>query len=199
MSKTIYFDLETGGVEPRHPNIQIAAICIDDSSGEEIANFECKIKFDESAADPEALKINHYTPAAWTGAVPVAEAMQRFVRFAEPHRSIEMISKRTGAPFMVGKLAGYNAVTFDLPRLKSMFGTQFFPFSYLVRDVLQRAMFWFDEHPEVKNPGSLKLTKVCEFFGIPTDGAHDALADVRLTAALAKRIREGGNASASSV
>jgi len=190
MSKTIYFDLETGGVEPKHPNIQLAAICIDDATGQEIDKFEKKISFNEADADPEALRINGYTAEAWKDAVPVGAACAKFTRWSEPHRTIEMISKRTGAPYMVGKLAGYNALTFDLPRLKSMFGASFFPFSYLVRDVLQRAMFWFDEHPEVKNPGSLKLTKVCEHFGIAIEGAHDALVDVRMTAALAKRLRE---------
>jgi DNA polymerase III epsilon subunit-like protein len=190
MSKTVYFDLETGGVEPRHPNIQLAAIAIDDNTGEEIANFECKISFEESTADPEALAINHYSKDAWSGSVIPAHAAARFAAFVKPHSTIEMISKRTGAPYFVAKLAGYNALTFDLPRLKGMFGTQFFPCSYLVRDILQRAMFWFDEHPEVKNPGSLKLSKVCEHFGIASNGAHDALVDVRLTAALARKLAE---------
>jgi DNA polymerase III epsilon subunit-like protein len=187
-SRTIYFDLETGGVEPRHPNIQLAAICVDDSTGQELGSLECKIKFDESEADPEALALNHYTKEAWVDAVSYATAAARYAAFVKPHSTIEMISKRNGAPYMVAKLAGYNALTFDLPRLKNMFGATFFPCSYLVRDILQRAMFWFDEHPEVKNPGSLKLSKVCEHFGITVDGAHDALVDVRLTASLHRKL-----------
>lgn len=39
VSQTIYFDLETGGVEPRHPNIQLAAIAIDDKTGLELSGY----------------------------------------------------------------------------------------------------------------------------------------------------------------
>lgn len=186
--KTIYFDFETGGVQPKHPNIQLAAIAIDDETGQELATFEQKIAFSEADCEPEALRINHYDPEVWKrDAVPEADAIRRFTRFSEPHRSIEMISKRTGAPYSVGKLAGYNALTFDLPRLRESFGTAFFPFSYHVRDVLQRAMWWFDENNE--RPENLKLSTVCQYFSIPADGAHDALTDVRLTIELAKVLR----------
>lgn len=191
MSKTVYFDFETGGVEPHHPSIQLAAIVIDDSTGKELAYLEQKIKFAEADCDPEALKINHYRTEDWVDAVSPEQTAARFSAFIGPHRSIQMTSKRTGNPYNVAKLAGYNALTFDLPRLKALFADQFFPCSYQVRDVLQRAMFWFDERPTVAKPKSLKLSVVCDHFGITVDGAHDALVDVRLTAALAKKLRDG--------
>jgi exonuclease I len=59
-----------------------------------------------------------------------------------------------------------------------------------VRDVLQRALFWFDEHPEAPKPANYKLATVAQAFGIPTDGAHDALADCRLAWQVAKAMRE---------
>jgi DNA polymerase III epsilon subunit-like protein len=190
--KTIYFDLETGGVQEQHPSIQLAAVAIDDATGQELDSFEVKIQFDESQADPEALRLNHYDPEVWKKeAVPSCEAARRFSAFVGPHRSIEMVSKRTGAPYSVARLAGYNALTFDLPRLRALFGTMFFPCSYHVRDVLQRAMFWFDENQPEKKPENLKLGTVCAYFGISADGAHDALVDVRLTAKLARALRNG--------
>lgn len=190
MSYTIYFDTETGGVLPQHPTIQLAAVVVDDSDWSEKATFECKIKFNESDADPEALKMNHYDPELWKDAINPLMVPIKFSAFAKPWLSIEMISQRTGSPYMVGKLAGHNALTFDLPRLRQLFGTQFFPFSYHVKDTLQRALWYFDEHPEVARPKSLKLAVLCESFGIPTDGAHDALTDVRMSVALAKAIKE---------
>lgn len=48
---TIYFDTETGGVQPTHPTIQFAAIAVDNDTMEEVADFECKIAFDEASAD----------------------------------------------------------------------------------------------------------------------------------------------------
>jgi DNA polymerase III epsilon subunit-like protein len=190
MSYTIIFDFETGGVEPRHPSIQLAAIAVDDSTWAEVAAFEAKIKFNEADADSEALKINHYTPEAWKDALPAGVVAMRFAKFCEPYRSIQMVSKRTGNPYSVGKLAGHNAATFDLPRLRQLFGENFFPFSYHVKDTLQRALWFYDEHPEIKRPESLKLSVLCESFGICIDGAHDALVDVRMSAAIAKAFME---------
>lgn len=175
---------------PHHPNIQLAAIAVEETNGVELASFECKLQFDEPAADPEALKMNHYSREAWRGALAPHDAVRQLCEFARPHRCIQMTSKRTGEPYQVCRLAGYNALTFDLPRLRSMFDGQFFPFSYHVYDVLQRVLFWFDENPGPK-PESLKLTTVCQWFGISIDGAHDALTDVRLTAALRQRLRSG--------
>ncbi len=188
MSYTIFFDTETGGVEPRHPTIQLAAVVVEDGTWNEVASFERKIEFDESTADPEALMMNHYSADAWQDAVSVIRAPAEFANFAKPYLSIQMISKRTGAPYFVGKLAGHNALLFDLPRLRQLFGNGFFPFSYHVKDTLQRAMWFFDEHPEITRPESLKLSTLCSHFGIPTDGAHDALFDVRLSVSLARSI-----------
>lgn len=188
MSFTIFADLETGGVEPYHPNIQLAAIAVDDQRWVEVAHFERKIAFDVAKADPEALKINHYSPEAWKSAKPSSVVAADFAKWSEPYRCIEMMSKRTGKPYTVGKLAGHNIVTFDLPRIRAMFNGTFFPFSYHTKDTLQRALFFFDEHPEATRPESLKLTVLCKYFSIDCDGAHDALTDVRLSAALARAI-----------
>ena len=186
---TVFFDLETGGVEPKHPTIQIAAIAVD-AMGDEVAHFEQKIAFRKDDADHEALKLNHYDPAAWTNAVTPARAAGLFAGFVKPYSSVQMISKRTGEPYKVARLAGYNALTFDLPRLKALFGSEFFPCSYLVRDVLQRVLFYFDERPMVAQPENFKLSTIAEYFHLSTDGAHDALADARLSAAIARLLAE---------
>lgn len=186
--KTIYIDVETGGVKDE-PVIQLAAIAVDGLCGPEIDCFEQKIQFDEAACDPEALRINHYRAVDWTDAVPPSVCASLFADWARPHCSIEMISKRTGKPYKVGRLAGYNALTFDLPRIKSLFGERFFPFSYHVRDALQLAMWYFDAHDDLPKPKSLKLSEVCEFLGIPTDDAHDAFGDVRMTIQLVRRLQ----------
>lgn len=199
MSYTIYFDAETGGVLPSHPTIQLAAIAVEDGTWKEVAGFERKIQFKPSQCDIEALKINHYNIEDWKDAVPQPECIRQFSKFCEPYRSIEMMSKRTNKPYSVGKLAGHNAVAFDLPRLRGMFGENFFPFSYHVKDTLQRALWFFDEHPELTRPASLKLSVLCEYFGIMTAGAHDALADVRMSAAIARAFMDAERKSNSMI
>jgi len=185
---TIFFDLETGGLLDTQPDIQLAAIAVDDS-GTEVSQFEAKLQFNEVDADPEALKMNGYDREVWKAeAIPPADAVRKFSKWMEPYRSIEMISKRTGNPYSMARLAGYNALTFDFPRLRRLYGDQFFPCSYHVLDCLQLAAWKYFDRAD--KPNNLKLTTVCEFLGIPVDGAHDALADARLAAKLAWRLRQ---------
>ena len=186
---TVYFDLETGGVEPQHPVIQLAAVAVD-GAGKEASSFEQKIAFDVAACDPEALKVNGFTPDAWKDAPSSAVTVARFSNWLKPYCSLGMVSKRTGRPYSVAKLAGYNAVGFDMPRLRALYANDFLPCSYLVRDVLQRALYYFDERPSVTPPENFKLTTVCAYFDINVEGAHDALADARMSARLAARLAE---------
>lgn len=180
---TVYFDTETGGVEPRHPTIQLAAVAVD-AEGVEVSSFQQRIAFNPLDCDPAALAMNHYHEDDWKDAPSATVAARNFAAWIRPYQLVTLMSKRTGRPYTVARLAGYNALTFDLPRLKAMFGASFFPCEYLVRDVLQRALFWFDEHPSEPKPDNFKLITVAAAFGIPTDGAHDALADARMSARL---------------
>lgn len=187
MSTTVYLDLETGGLQPHHPIIQIAAVAVDDGTLEELATFERKIAFDVAKADPEALTMNHYSDAAWEGCLQPVAVAHALSAFAKPYLCVQRISQR-GMPYSLGKLAGYNAITFDAPRLKAFYAGEFFPFSYQIRDVLQRVLWWFDE-TGLTPPADFKLATVAQYFGVSTDGAHDALSDVRMTIALAKALR----------
>lgn len=183
---TVYLDTETGGIKPEHPTIQLAAVAVDGET--ELGHFEHKIAFKESDADPDALAMNHYTREAWINAMPGPVVASRFAAWLRPYCQIERIS-RAGNPYRIALAAAYNA-PFDSPRVQALFGTQFCPISYHVRDVLQRALFWFDEHPEAAKPADMKLTTVAAHFGLETGGAHDALADARLCAAVAKSMRD---------
>lgn len=183
----VYFDFETGGVEARHPSIQLAAVAWDGAV--ELASFEQKIAFNETHADPQALEMNHYDRQAWVDAKSPRIVAAKFAAWLKPFQAVSLTSKRTGAPYTVARLAGYNAATFDMPRLRELFSDAFLPAEYPVRDVLQRVAFYFDEHRETPPPSNMKLSTVCEFFGIKSDGAHDALADARMCAALHQALR----------
>jgi DNA polymerase III epsilon subunit-like protein len=186
--KTIFFDVETGGTQPQHPTIQLAAVAIDDESWKELDSFQVKIQFDPATCDPEALKMNHYDPEVWAATAKSRSAIAGlFSRWSQPYLCVQMESKRKpGVKFWVASLAGHNAQTFDLPRLQELFAGTFFPFSYHVRDTLQRAMWFYHEHPELTRPESLKLSVLAQAFGIDATGAHDALTDVRLSVQIAR-------------
>lgn len=186
---TIYFDFETGGVLPSHPSIQLAAIAVDDKTGNELAAFESKIHFEPLDCDIEALEKNTWGKESvkWEGAPMPEVVAKKFAGFIKPFQCVPMVSKKSGKPYTVAKGAGYNAVSFDFPRLQQLFSGAFLPMGYQIRDVMQRVLFYFDENGNP--PEDMKLTTVCKHFGIEIDGAHDALADVRMTAALYRKIK----------
>lgn len=184
---TIYFDFETGGVDLSHPNISLAAIAVRD--GVEVESVYCLIQFDEAKADPEALAINRYDPARWAAeAIGEALAAKRFEAFLNRHQSLTLTSARTGRPYGVARLAGYNSATFDGPRLEAMFNRyKLFPcWRRPTLDVLQLVLEFADTSAlAVPN---FKLSTVAKAMDISTVGAHDALADCRMTAAIHAQI-----------
>lgn len=183
---TVYADIETGGLNPDSPIIQIAAVAIRDEI--EISSFECKIVFREEDCVKEALELVGYTQDKWREAVSRSIAIARFSAWLKPYQCVKNISKRTGNPFYVAQLAGYNIVAFDLPRLRNFYGDTFFPVSLKPLDVYQLVMWYLHLYPE-EQPKDTKLATICEHFGVPLDGAHDALNDVRATAKLATELK----------
>ncbi len=189
--RTVFFDLETAGLLPHHPDIQLAAITVDEAWAE-IETFEAKIAFDVTAADPAALEMNHYTVEAWARAEAPIRVVSRFTDFLDRHKSLEMVSRRTGKPYKVARLVGHNAASFDGPRLQALFNHwgRFLPADPRVRCTCQRALWWFDERPRRVPPENYQLATLCRHFGIPVMESHEALADVRLTIALARALSQ---------
>ena len=184
----VYFDLETAGLLPQHPIIQLAAVAHAD--GRILDTFEAKIKFDESLADPAALAINGYTREAWANAEEPIEVARKFARFLEPYKTVEMISKKN-KPYRIAQLSGYNVQGFDMEKLIKFFEELgvFLPAYYLGLDVLQLVMWYFRMNKKDK-PKSYKLGVVCEHFGVPLLKAHDALEDIIATANLVEIVGE---------
>lgn len=182
---TVFCDTETGGTQPQHPTIQLAAIATDGDV--ELDAFSQRIAFNPLECDPDALAMNHYDPALWieTAVMPNVCAA-RFARWLRPYQAVTLTSKRTGNPYTVARMAGYNT-PFDQPRLNALFNGSFVPCEFLWRDVLQRALFYCDEHGVTLE--NYKLTTVAAHFGIDISGAHDALTDVRLTWHIYSRIK----------
>lgn len=185
---TVIFDMETGGVEPHHPNISLAAVVMRD--GAEIDSMNCLIQFNEADAQPEALEINHYDAARWAAeAIPEQAATLRFSALLNRYKVLPLLSARTGNYYNVAWLAGYNSASFDGPRLGAMYDKYklFPPYRRPTLDILQLAIDHCEEN-QVKL-ANFKLSTVAAYFGISTEDAHDALADCRMTAAIHKALR----------
>jgi len=185
---TVFFDLETGGLEPHHPTIQIAAVAMA-PGWREIDSIERKLLFDESACDPEALEINSYDIDDWRReAVAPAVARQNLQTFFEHHATWQLVSKK-GNHYNTCRIAGHNAAHFDAPRLKALWGERFAPFAWFYPlDTVHLALWYFSFY-DVPQPRNYQLQTLCDHFEIVRTGAaHDALADVRSTAMLAREI-----------
>ena len=184
----VFVDIETGGLQPYHPIIQIGAIAVD--AWEEVGIFEAKIQFDKGKADPKALEINHFSQDDWTHAIPTNEAIAQFAAFLNKHESVSQKSKRTGKNFKVARIAGHNVQRFDAPRLRDAFKAAgvFFPAHPQTLDTMHLAL-WY-AHAANRVSASFTLETLAQGFGIPTEGAHDALTDCRITIAVAKRLLE---------
>lgn len=190
--KHIYFDIETGGLNPkRHPIIQLAAIAVDDQL-QPIEAFEAKILFDERKADRNSLRKNHYHPGLWAKeALEPEEVAKSFGDFLRRNATVPMLSK-DGSPYFVAQLVAHNA-TFDGAFLQAWYERLriFLPARYHVLCTLQRAMWYFQEHLGEPPPSDFKLATLCQYFGVPfhAAAAHEALADVSATVGLCQAIR----------
>lgn len=193
MSTLCVVDLETAGLTLAHPTIQIAAIAVDQDL-RELDTFEVKIKFDISAADPEALKVNSYRANVWeVSAYNECASLKMFAHFLSQHADVEMMSKRTGRPYKVARLAAYNK-DFDDPRLKNHFNqnNMFLPAHPQCFCIRQMASWWFHWRPDALRPENHKLTTLAKYFGVEVPGdAHDAMVDARLSIGIMKAMRDG--------
>lgn len=191
----VVFDLETGGIRVGVPIIQIAAVVVDTSKGwEELGSWERKLQFKPEDCEPQALKVNRYTAKAWEGAVPLDQGLREFGRFLEKYRSIEVVSPRTGKPYQVTRVCGYN-VRFDLDHIGAAFRAAglFFPGQFNTALDVMQGVVWGQERGEIPATTNMKLTTVAEALGVQVPGdAHDALVDVRLTVGVARILLGGG-------
>jgi DNA polymerase III epsilon subunit-like protein len=184
--RLVFFDLETAGLEPWRPIIQIAAIAVT-STLRALESFERKIVFDEHDAAPEALQKNHYSRDRWlVEARPATKVAKDFAAFLKRHATTDMVS-RNGRPYQVAQLVAHNAV-FDGAFLKEWYERLglFLPGTYRVFCTMQRAIWLFHEDKTLTPPADYKLGTLCEYFGVRLSNteAHDALADVRATVEL---------------
>ena len=185
---TVYFDLETGGLDgKRHPIIQIAAIAVD-AQYKEVEVYERKVLFLEENCDPIALQKNNFDPKVWREeGVGPKEVAKEFTSFVRRHAALDNISAK-GKPYRSCQMAGHNAAVFDRRFLGEWYDRLglYCPADWRVLDTMQLAI-WHYYVNQKPRPLNYKLETLCEAFGVVMEGeAHDALVDVRATVALAQ-------------
>ena len=195
--RLIFFDLETGGIDPkRHPIIQIAAIAVDTHS-DVIEAFEAKIKFNPSHAKAQSLRKNHYHPGVWANeAREPTKVAKDFSVFLRRHATVPALSS-DGRPYQVAQLVAHNAA-FDGPFLTAWYDKLdlYLPATRLVLCTMQLAM-WHFVSGEDSPPANYQLATLCEHFGVPfhAASAHDALGDASATVQLFQALARSSHQS----
>ena len=180
----VVIDIETGGLELTHPIIQIAAVVFLPETDEVLQELELKIEFDVKACQEEALKINHYDPVDWYGAVTIDDGLRQLLKLCRDFATTSRITKSGNGSYKVALAAGYNS-HFDADRLfhQARSRKMFLPVDPRFLDVMQLAM-WKLDLP------NYKLTSVATHLGLSIVDAHDALADVHMTYRVMKKLLE---------
>lgn len=190
MKKVVFFDLETSGLDAnKHDVIQFAGVALDE--WQEVGAMELKIRFPREHASEEALAVNHFDAAVWAReALNPLHAAQRISKFFSTHADVEKISKRSGRPYWIARVAGHNAASFDGPFLNAFFRRTgvFLPAAtYEALDTMHLAR-WVTYSRGIELKDHRLGTLYEAFCGAPLADAHDALTDVRATARLAREL-----------
>ena len=169
-----FVDIETTGTNPfKHEIIELGClIAKQDEKGEwvMVEEFEYKIKPEHiETAEQEALRINGYNETDWMFAHSLEEALT-------------VLSQKCDGCVMVAQ-----NVSFDYSFLAVAFGKKNIkdPFFYAKLDTIPLAYMRFRKDPTMT---SFTLRELCERLGVKNEKAHTALADIRATYEIFKKL-----------
>lgn len=202
-NKICVFDFETDGSDPNACSpVQIAAVIIDPLQLEIIDGSEFNIHFKpevlEQSEDYEYTTdiLDFHAKVKGCKKEDVLEEWKKypkqelswklFVNYLDKYHTRSSKKSQFSAPIA----AGYNIYRFDLPiinRLSKKYGNTnkegntniFYPRD--VVDGLNLIFYWFEHNNDLKN---YTLDTIRDYLGIDKEGAHDALKDVKDTAAI---------------
>lgn len=202
--KICVFDLETDGANPEKCSpVQIAAVMVDPNKLEIIpdSEFNITMKPDVLQDNPEYdysdsdvldfhAKVKNISKEEvlkqWHGFQKQDQGWKLFVSYLELYHTRSEKKSCFTAPIA----AGYNINRFDMKiveRLSTKYNnlnkegktSLFYPRDVL--DMMNVVFYWFEGNNELKN---YTLDHVREYFGMSTQGSHDALKDTKDTAKL---------------
>ena len=180
----VFIDLETTGLDPgvheiieiggmvarQVPRVSVSAGVKRGAELEIIEEFEFKIKPEHlELAEPEALRINGYNDAEWLFAPDLKKVL-------------ETISSKIKDAVMVAQ-----NVTFDWSFLNQAFKKTGIknPMHYHKLDLISLAFAKLYDNERLQR---FSLQALAEHFGIKNERAHTALADVRATVEIYKKL-----------
>lgn len=186
--RVLWFDTETTGIDPADSSIfQLACILIENGQ------FVCERCFylnplsDTIKYNEEAGKIHGYSEETIRAFPDEKEQVEIIVTFL--HNAVELF-KNDGSRTELLVPAGYN-VGFDLKHLEALLARN----GHSINEFFKPQVA--DVYEQVKRAGfqkalpylpDRKLLTVAKHLGVNLDKAHDAMADIRATREVAKKL-----------
>lgn len=193
--RTIFFDIETAGLEMDAPIIEVAAIAVETGTYRVIDTIDMKIEFEmRYLTDYKALGINKFSAETWAKyALPGDVAAQKLDAFFRRYATEERISKKSGKPYYTARLGGHNSNAFDAPRIQRLFEKHdlfFHPGMLRTLDTEQAARWFFENNQGLQPPDNYQLGTLVKYLSLDVDPNHTALADTFATVDLARALAE---------
>lgn len=164
-----FFDSETSGLDPnKNELIEVAAIITDPNAEKILWEYTART-FPTHDVDPRAAAINGYTKEAWEGtAIPLDEAMN------------ELVLHSRDAVFIAHNVA--------------------FDWGFMQVAMAKRMQRWAGDYHKIDTVAlawpllskglvpNVKLTTLSDYFKIPHENAHTAMADARACMEVYKKL-----------
>ncbi|OGG42917.1 hypothetical protein A3G50_01365 [Candidatus Jorgensenbacteria bacterium RIFCSPLOWO2_12_FULL_42_11] len=158
-----FVDTETTGLDLNHELIELGLVKVDGRDFSVLEEWEIKIKPRHlELADPEALRINHYSEKGWQEAVELETALKIFL-------------EKTANTILVG-----HNLLFDWFHIhKALAERNLKPtFYYKGLDTFSFGWQKLRQLPDFQN---LSLSEMASYFGVSQEKPHSALDDARTT------------------
>lgn len=167
-------DVETTGLNPvKHEILEIGCLIAerqDDGDFKVLKEFECKVKPNRiEDAEEGALRVNGYNEADWMFAHTIEEALKELNEVAK------------GAVMVAHNLCFDHAFIDNAYRATGIESAM----HYQKIDTLTYAVAKLDGDPDLSN---WSLRALCEYYGVLNEKAHTAMADVRATYEVFRRM-----------
>ncbi len=171
MKPLAFIDVETTGLDPeRDEIIEIGVIRVDPKTLAEIGHTNLKVKPRRiNFADPEALRINGYSPEKWKDAVSLEQALFEIEPLLE------------GAT-----LAGHN-VSFDKSFIAASWRCLDIKAPKMDYHIVDTAVLAWPLY-RAGLIASVSLNPVCSYFGIERNNPHRAIDDAYCSLKVARRL-----------
>lgn len=174
MTKVLWFDTETTGVDPvKNDIIQIAGIVEIDGQEAERFEFKC-LPRPGSIIEESALKVNNRT----------MEEIQNWPDPTEVYRKLLSIFSRYVDKYdkRDKMIPAGHVVSFDVQMLAAFFkksGDQYGIGSYMIWQPLDTMYIGvLSKRLGIIDPINLKLSELCSLFNVKNEQAHDAFGDI---------------------